>query len=225
MDLSADQRLAVLELERTHLATFALHDLRFHTTGTGFVLQFTTDGTTTDGAELHIPVCLVAEVGDDGRITRVDEYADSATGEALTSSNLRRLTMTEVTDRGTFTQAAPGTKARERADQRIDELGLVRNVAELERLGYTVVENAAPMELFDEIRAAIIEVTEEHRARVASSRSTSARTPPWCTGCSPARKSSPGRCSPRSSRRSSPTCWARVTSRRSRPGASSARAR
>jgi ectoine hydroxylase-related dioxygenase (phytanoyl-CoA dioxygenase family) len=73
--------------------------------------------------------------------------------------------MTEVTDRGTFTQAAPGTKARERADARIDELGLVRNVAALERLGYTIVENAAPMELFDEIRAAIIEVTEEHRAR------------------------------------------------------------
>jgi ketosteroid isomerase-like protein len=83
IDLSADQRLAVLELERTHLASFALHDLRFQTTGTGFVLQFTTDGTTTDGAELHIPACLVAEVDDDGRITRVDEYADSAPAKPL----------------------------------------------------------------------------------------------------------------------------------------------
>lgn len=83
MELTADQRLAVLELERTHLKTFALRELRFHTTGTGFVLQFTTDATTTDGAELHIPVCLVAEVGDDGRITRVDEYADSAPAKPL----------------------------------------------------------------------------------------------------------------------------------------------
>lgn len=67
--------------------------------------------------------------------------------------------------RGTFAQAAPGTEARQRVNERIDALDLVRNVAELESVGYTVVEDAAPIALFDEIRAAIVEVTEEHRAR------------------------------------------------------------
>src|SRR3990172_9057241 len=67
--------------------------------------------------------------------------------------------------RGTFTQAAPGTEARRRINERIDDLGLVRNIAELESVGYTIVEDAAPIELFDEIRDAIVEVTDEHRAR------------------------------------------------------------
>jgi ectoine hydroxylase-related dioxygenase (phytanoyl-CoA dioxygenase family) len=73
--------------------------------------------------------------------------------------------MDETAERGTFTQAAPGTHARESAARRIDELGLVRNVAELETQGYTVVEDAAPAALFEEIRQAIIDVTDEHRAR------------------------------------------------------------
>ena len=66
---------------------------------------------------------------------------------------------------GSFTQAAPATQARRRVNDLIDELGLVRNVADLERDGYTVLEDAAPLELFDEIRTAIVEITEEHVAR------------------------------------------------------------
>jgi ectoine hydroxylase-related dioxygenase (phytanoyl-CoA dioxygenase family) len=66
---------------------------------------------------------------------------------------------------GTFTQAAPHTQARERIAAAIDDLGLQDNVADLEANGFTVVEDAAPRVLFDELRAAIVEVTEEHRAR------------------------------------------------------------
>jgi len=66
---------------------------------------------------------------------------------------------------GSFTQAQPGTAARRRVDAQIDALDLGRNVAELERFGYTVVEDAAPAELFEEIRAAIVEVTDEHHSR------------------------------------------------------------
>jgi ectoine hydroxylase-related dioxygenase (phytanoyl-CoA dioxygenase family) len=73
--------------------------------------------------------------------------------------------MAETVERGTFTQAAPATEARERVARRIDELDLVRNVAELESQGYTIVPDAAPAPLFDEIRDAIIDVTREHRAR------------------------------------------------------------
>ncbi|HVV35397.1 MAG TPA: phytanoyl-CoA dioxygenase family protein, partial [Acidimicrobiales bacterium] len=47
----------------------------------------------------------------------------------------------------------------------IAELGLERNVSDLATIGYTVVENAAPIELFDRLRAAIIRVTDEHHAR------------------------------------------------------------
>jgi ectoine hydroxylase-related dioxygenase (phytanoyl-CoA dioxygenase family) len=67
--------------------------------------------------------------------------------------------------RGTFTQAAPATEARQRANERIETLDLTRNVAELDSIGYTVVEDAAPAELFEQIRDAIVEVTAEHRSR------------------------------------------------------------
>ncbi len=69
------------------------------------------------------------------------------------------------TREGTFTQAAPHTQARQRIAAAIDELGLGTNAADLETNGYTVVEDAAPRTLFDAVRAAIVEVTEEHRAR------------------------------------------------------------
>jgi ectoine hydroxylase-related dioxygenase (phytanoyl-CoA dioxygenase family) len=66
---------------------------------------------------------------------------------------------------GTFTQAASGVGARTRVLSRVVELGLERNVAELDALGYTVVEDAAPLELFDRIRADILAVTQEARDR------------------------------------------------------------
>jgi Phytanoyl-CoA dioxygenase (PhyH) len=66
---------------------------------------------------------------------------------------------------GTFTQAAPATEAHARVSRRIEELGLAGNIAELEHRGYTIVPDAAPPALFDEIRDAIVDVTREHRAR------------------------------------------------------------
>jgi ectoine hydroxylase-related dioxygenase (phytanoyl-CoA dioxygenase family) len=42
---------------------------------------------------------------------------------------------------------------------------LDRNLAELAERGYTVVDDAAPIELFDRLREAIVRVTDEHRAR------------------------------------------------------------
>lgn len=74
---------------------------------------------------------------------------------------------TSPPERGTFTQAAPGVELRQRMLAQVEELRLERNVAELDALGYTVVEDAAPLELFDRIRDAIVEVTDEVRARGA----------------------------------------------------------
>jgi ectoine hydroxylase-related dioxygenase (phytanoyl-CoA dioxygenase family) len=71
----------------------------------------------------------------------------------------------EQIESGSFTQAAPGTESRKRVLGALAELDLMGNVADLDTLGYTIIEDAAPIELFDEIRAAIIDVTEELRAR------------------------------------------------------------
>jgi len=68
-------------------------------------------------------------------------------------------------ERGRFTQSHDGRNARRRSLDRIAELGLETNAAELDELGFTVVEDAAPLELFDRIRDAIVEMTDEVRER------------------------------------------------------------
>ncbi len=65
---------------------------------------------------------------------------------------------------GQYTQSSTALDLRARLLDRITASGLERNVAELDALGYTVVEDAAPLELFDRVRAAIIEVTDAVRA-------------------------------------------------------------
>jgi hypothetical protein len=45
--------------------------------------------------------------------------------------------------------------------ERVAALGLESNVAELRVRGYTVVQNAAPMEFFDQLRARILELVDE----------------------------------------------------------------
>lgn len=49
--------------------------------------------------------------------------------------------------------------------ERIRHLGLERNVADLALQGYTVVENAAPLEFFDRLRERILELFEEQSQR------------------------------------------------------------
>ncbi|MBS4754525.1 hypothetical protein KG112_17080 [Nocardioides sp. zg-ZUI104] len=52
-------------------------DVRLRVDADGWVLQATTVGTSAAGDPVRIPVCLVATVRE-GRITRFEEYADSA---------------------------------------------------------------------------------------------------------------------------------------------------
>lgn len=66
---------------------------------------------------------------------------------------------------GIVTQASTGVELRRRVLDQVIALGLERNIAELDAVGYTVIENAAPLELFDRIRADIIAVTQEVRDR------------------------------------------------------------
>lgn len=53
-------------------------DVRRSATATGFVQQHVLRLTSPAGEALALPACIVATVDDDGRITRVDEYLDSA---------------------------------------------------------------------------------------------------------------------------------------------------
>jgi ketosteroid isomerase-like protein len=79
---SVDERLAVLEQERSHLVALTFEGVRTQATPTGFVVQLTTVATTTAGTDLRIPVCLVA-TADGDRVSRVEEYADSAEAAPL----------------------------------------------------------------------------------------------------------------------------------------------
>jgi ectoine hydroxylase-related dioxygenase (phytanoyl-CoA dioxygenase family) len=73
-------------------------------------------------------------------------------------------TTTEI-ERSGFAQGSDGLGTLRREHEQVAALGLERNVAELHTLGYTVVEDAAPLELFERIGAAIERLTDEHRAR------------------------------------------------------------
>lgn len=72
-----EQNLATVRWATTNIAGFRYEQVRLQTTGTGFVQQHITRGCAPNGAELSMPACLVCTVVD-GRITRVDEYLDSA---------------------------------------------------------------------------------------------------------------------------------------------------
>jgi ectoine hydroxylase-related dioxygenase (phytanoyl-CoA dioxygenase family) len=66
---------------------------------------------------------------------------------------------------GRLAQGSGGTASLDRVRARLVQLGLEANAADLDAQGYTIVEDAAPLELFDRIREAILRVTEETHAR------------------------------------------------------------
>jgi ketosteroid isomerase-like protein len=82
VELSAEERFAVLAVERSHLNDLRFDDVRVRVTDVGFVVQLTTVAVLRDGGRLRIPVCLVATT-DRGRITRLEEYADSGPAAPL----------------------------------------------------------------------------------------------------------------------------------------------
>jgi uncharacterized protein len=76
-----------------NLATLAwmgrnLHDLRYTSvrraqTTDGFVQQHVLVATNRAGRRVEVPACIVTKVGEDGRITHLDEYLDSAAVAAI----------------------------------------------------------------------------------------------------------------------------------------------
>lgn len=74
---SIDDNLRVLGWMSKHLPGARYTDVRRSATDTGFVQQHVLVATSRSGREVAVPACIVADVAD-GRITRLDEYLDSA---------------------------------------------------------------------------------------------------------------------------------------------------
>lgn len=72
-----EENLVVLQWVVDHLADRRYEEVRRSVTPTGFVQQHVLRFTRRDGSRQEVPACLVVAVVD-GRITRIDEYLDSA---------------------------------------------------------------------------------------------------------------------------------------------------
>jgi ketosteroid isomerase-like protein len=74
---TVDENLKVLGWVVRHLENRRYEEVRRQETPSGFVQQHVLRGTTTGGVPIEIPACIVVRV-EGGRITRLDEYIDSA---------------------------------------------------------------------------------------------------------------------------------------------------
>lgn len=77
IEQNVEQNLLVLRWVSEHIEGFRYEGRVTQATAAGFVEQHRTRGRTASGFELDMPACIVCTVVD-GRITRVDEYLDSA---------------------------------------------------------------------------------------------------------------------------------------------------
>ena len=75
---TVDANLAVLGWVVANILELAYTEVRRNPTPTGFVQQHVMRGRLkSSGKEFRLPACIICEV-EDGRITRLDEYLDSA---------------------------------------------------------------------------------------------------------------------------------------------------
>ena len=81
---TVEQNLAVLGWVVAHISEIAYTETRLQATPTGFVQQHVMRGRVkSSGKELRLPACIICEV-EHGKITRLDEYLDSAHTAVLT---------------------------------------------------------------------------------------------------------------------------------------------
>ncbi len=72
-----EQNLAVLGWVTKNISGLRYEDVRRQVTPSGFVQQHVLRGSAPNGTPLEIPACILCTVVN-GRITRLDEYLDSA---------------------------------------------------------------------------------------------------------------------------------------------------
>ena len=82
LEETPERNLRVLGWVTKNIKDLRYEEMRRHETPTGFVQQHVLRGFAPNGAALEIPACIICEVKD-GRITRLDEYLDSAHTAAL----------------------------------------------------------------------------------------------------------------------------------------------
>lgn len=81
---TVDQNLAVLEWVTKNITGIRYENVRRHVTPSGFVQQHVMRGTAPSGKPLELEACILCTVVG-GRITRLDEYLDSAQVAVLLS--------------------------------------------------------------------------------------------------------------------------------------------
>jgi len=77
LEQSVDENLAVLGWVVKNISNLRYENVRRQRTDAGFVQQHVFRGAAPNGKPIEMPACLVCTVKD-GRITRLDEYLDSA---------------------------------------------------------------------------------------------------------------------------------------------------
>lgn len=82
VEQSVEDNLKTLGMIARFVKDFHYEDRRCEATESGFVEQHTTKGVAPDGTPFAIPSCIVCTVAD-GRITRLEEYFDSAAAAPL----------------------------------------------------------------------------------------------------------------------------------------------
>lgn len=81
---TVDENLATLGWMVGAVPERRYEDIVRHTTATGIVQQHVLRGTTATGKKLDMPACIIATIVDD-RITRIEEYLDTAQAAVLRS--------------------------------------------------------------------------------------------------------------------------------------------
>lgn len=74
---SPDENLRVLAWVSKNVANMRYEEVQRQPTPTGFVQQHVLRGNAPNGTPLEVPACIVCTVVD-GRVTRLDEYLDTA---------------------------------------------------------------------------------------------------------------------------------------------------
>ncbi|MEO8540123.1 MAG: nuclear transport factor 2 family protein [bacterium] len=77
LEQTPDENLRTLSWVTRNIKNVSYEEIRRHETATGFVQQHVLRGIAPNGAALELPACIVCAVKD-GRITRLEEYLDSA---------------------------------------------------------------------------------------------------------------------------------------------------
>ncbi len=77
MTQTVEENLVVLGWMAAHLRDVRYEEIRRQATASGFVQQHVLRATLPGGAPFELPACLVIDLDDQGRITRLVEYLDS----------------------------------------------------------------------------------------------------------------------------------------------------